>query len=57
MIRIKVKKKLVSSAGSMTLNADFNIEHNSFVAVTGISGSGKTTLFRCLAGLTEPDFG
>lgn len=57
MIRIRISKKLVSSAGSMTLNADFNIEHNSFIAVTGVSGSGKTTLLRCLAGLTEPDSG
>ncbi len=57
MINIMVNKKLVSSAGNMLLNVDFNIDHNSFVAVTGGSGSGKTTLLRCMAGLTEPDSG
>ena len=57
MIKIRINKKLVSSAGSMILKTDFNIEHNSFVAVTGVSGSGKTTLLRCMAGLTEPDSG
>jgi molybdate transport system ATP-binding protein len=57
MIKIKLSKKLFSSTGSMVLDVDFNIERNSFVAVTGLSGSGKTTLLRCLAGLTRPDSG
>ena len=57
MIKVKLTKKLVSSNGRMVLDVDFRIEHNSFVAVTGMSGSGKTTLLRCLAGLTEPDSG
>ncbi len=57
MLKIQINKNLVSSDGSMSLKTDFNIEHKSFVAITGVSGSGKTTLLRCLAGLTEPDSG
>jgi len=57
MISVKLNKELASSSGRMVLDVDFQIEHDSIVAVTGVSGSGKTTLLRCLAGLTEPDSG
>ncbi len=57
MMKVKVSKKLISSAGGMILDVDLNIEPDSFVAVTGASGSGKTTLLRCIAGLSEPDSG
>lgn len=57
MLEVRLNKKLISSSGSMVLDVDFKIEHNSFVAVTGVSGSGKTTLLRCIAGLIEPDSG
>ncbi len=56
-MEVKIKKKLNSAWGEMFLDVDFEIEQNSFVAVTGASGSGKTTLLRCLSGLGEPDSG
>ncbi len=57
MMRVAITKKLTSASGSMILDVDFDLERDSFVALTGVSGSGKTTLLRCISGLTPPDSG
>src|SRR5690349_6646886 len=56
MIKVKLKKKLISSLGQMVLDVDFQIE-NEFVTLFGPSGAGKTTILRMIAGLMEPDEG
>ncbi|MBF0619848.1 MAG: ATP-binding cassette domain-containing protein [Candidatus Omnitrophica bacterium] len=57
MIKIKVKKALVSSRGPFQINIDMNIPGKDLVTLFGPSGSGKTTILRMIAGLTVPDEG
>jgi len=57
MIKVKVKKSLVSATGPMELDVDFSIEANDLVTIFGASGAGKTTILRMIAGLTSPDEG
>jgi phosphonate transport system ATP-binding protein len=38
-------------------NVSFQVRAGEFLALLGPSGAGKTTLFRCIAGLTTPEFG
>ncbi|MDR7667213.1 ABC transporter ATP-binding protein [Methanosarcina sp. Z-7115] len=38
------------------LDVSFEME-NKLVVLFGPSGSGKTTLFKCISGITEPDYG
>jgi molybdate transport system ATP-binding protein len=57
VIRIAVKKTLLSADGVMTLDVDRTLEAGTLAALFGPSGAGKTTLLRILAGLTKPDAG
>lgn len=41
---------------SFLLDVSFEME-NELVVLFGPSGSGKTTLFKCISGITEPDYG
>jgi molybdate transport system ATP-binding protein len=41
---------------SFMLDVSFEME-NELVVLFGPSGSGKTTLFKCISGITEPDYG
>lgn len=57
MIKIDIRKKLLSSTGEFTLNANIDIPSGEIVAFYGKSGTGKTTLLRIIAGLAAPDEG
>lgn len=57
MIRVSVKKKLLSADGPMELAVDFEIQKGEWVTFFGKSGAGKTSLLRILAGLTVADEG
>ncbi len=57
MLRIKIKKNLISSRGPMVLDACLEIETGCITVLTGQSGSGKTTLLRILSGLAKPEEG
>lgn len=57
MIRIDVRKQLLTADGPMELDICANIDAGEFVTLFGQSGAGKTTLLRMLAGLTDPDHG
>ena len=45
------------SLGDFTLDARFSFPKRGVTALFGPSGCGKTTLLRCIAGLTQLDFG
>jgi len=57
MIKLKFKKSLVATGGTMTLNIDCIINKGDFITIYGPSGAGKTTLLRIIAGLIKPDSG
>lgn len=57
MIRVSVKKQLVTASGPVRLEADFSIPGTELVTLFGPSGAGKTTILRMIAGLTDPDEG
>ncbi len=57
MLKLNLKKSLLSAQGEMLLDASFVVEPKSFVALSGVSGSGKTTLLRMIAGLETPQEG
>ncbi len=57
MIVIDLKKDLMGTEGTFTLNFQQEIPEKSFIAIFGKSGVGKTTLLRILAGLDSPDSG
>jgi len=57
MIRIDIKKKLISQSGEIVLNISTQIKEKEFITVFGESGAGKTTFLRIIAGLTVPDRG
>jgi molybdate transport system ATP-binding protein len=57
MIRLALRKRLLTADGHMDLAVDAEIGEGELVTVFGASGAGKTTLLRMLAGLTEPDAG
>jgi molybdate transport system ATP-binding protein len=57
MIRIALKKSLLSGHGPIDLDVAFSVRTGELVALSGPSGSGKTTLLRILAGLLRPERG
>ncbi len=57
MIRVKAKKKLITSHGPLQLDVDFQIQDKEFITFFGQSGAGKTTILRMIAGLTDPEEG
>jgi molybdate transport system ATP-binding protein len=57
MLKVNVKKDLITSYGPLRLEADFQIDAAEFATIFGPSGSGKTTILRMIAGLTRPDEG
>jgi molybdate transport system ATP-binding protein len=57
MIKIRVKKKLMTAEGPLGLDIDFKVREAEFVTLFGESGCGKTTTLRMIAGLTPPDEG
>lgn len=54
MIKIHLKKQLLTSNGPLLLDVDFEFSKGMFVSLFGESGSGKTTILRMIAGLTDP---
>lgn len=57
MIKVDIKKRLMSSAGEKLFNFNLSIELGSFTALYGPSGVGKTSLLRMISGLMKPDEG
>lgn len=57
MVKLSLQKTLFTADGTILLDANFEIEKKSFVALSGVSGSGKTTLLRMIAGLETPQSG
>ena len=57
MIRMSVKKRLLSANGPMDLEIDIELANGEIIAIYGASGVGKTTVLRMLCGLTDPDEG
>lgn len=57
MIKLDIKKKLLTSNGPVILDANLKIKKNDFICLYGESGSGKTTLLKIIAGLNKPDSG
>lgn len=57
MIRIAVRKSLLSGHGPIDLDVEFKVRTGELLALSGPSGSGKTTLLRILAGLLRPEHG
>ncbi len=57
MIRINLKKPLLSGHGPMDLTIQLEIPKGELLALSGPSGSGKTSLLRMLAGLLPPEEG
>lgn len=57
MIKVKAKKKLITSHGPIRLEVDFQIPDKELITLYGPSGAGKTTILRMLAGLTDPEEG
>jgi len=49
--------KLQETVVNILINANFNIEPEEFIFLTGFSGSGKTTLIRMIAGEEKPTYG
>ena len=57
MIKINIKKQLLTAHGIMPLSVDIEIGAGEFVSAFGESGAGKTSLLRMIAGLMTPDQG
>ncbi|PHN05565.1 ABC transporter ATP-binding protein [Flavilitoribacter nigricans] len=57
MIRIDLRKSLLSGHGPMDLTIQLEIPKGELLALSGPSGSGKTSLLRMLAGLMQPESG
>ncbi|MCR4337186.1 MAG: ATP-binding cassette domain-containing protein [Candidatus Omnitrophica bacterium] len=57
MIKVQLKKKLVTSEGRIDLDVDLQIQRGEWVTLFGKSGVGKTSLLRMIAGLMMPDEG
>lgn len=57
MIKVKVKKSLMTGTGPMQLDIDVEIKEGGISTFFGPSGVGKTTVLRMIAGLTNPDEG
>ena len=57
MIKVRLKKKLVTNRGPIQLDVDFQIQDQELVTLFGPSGAGKTTILRMMAGLTDSDEG
>lgn len=57
MIKVRLKKHLVTGHGPFELDVDFEVSRDEIVTLFGHSGAGKTTILRIIAGLTAPDEG
>lgn len=57
MIKVRLKKHLVTGHGPFELDVDFEVSRDEIVTLFGHSGAGKTTILRMIAGLTAPDEG
>jgi molybdate transport system ATP-binding protein len=56
-IHLRVKKRLRSAQGAMSLELELRVEPHERVAIFGPSGSGKSSVLRMVAGLMAPDEG
>ena len=54
MIKIHLKKQILTSDSPVFLDINFEFAGVTFVSLFGKSGSGKTTILRMIAGLTDP---
>jgi molybdate transport system ATP-binding protein len=57
VIKIAVKKKIVTTEGAQTLDINVEVAKGEITGLYGKSGVGKTTMLRMIAGLTKPDEG
>ncbi len=57
MIRLEVKRRMLTSDGERDLEVSITIPPHSLTCIYGPSGAGKTTLLRMIAGLMDPDEG
>ena len=57
MIKINIRKKLVSDENPLIIDININIESQSFIGLFGKSGTGKTSILKLLIGLMNPDEG
>ncbi len=57
MLKIDIKRKMMTSEGIKTLSIATEVADNELLSILGNSGSGKTTILRILAGLSNPDSG
>ena len=57
MIKINIRKKLISEENPLIIDINTNIEKQSFVGLFGKSGAGKTSILKILIGVMNPDEG
>ena len=57
MIKINIRKKLISDENPLIIDINTNIESQSFVGLFGKSGVGKTSILKILIGVMNPDEG
>jgi len=57
MLKINIKRKMLTSEGERILHIKADIDEHCLLCIFGKSGAGKTTLLRILAGLTRPQEG
>ena len=57
MIKINIRKKLISEENPLIIDINTNIESQSFVGLFGKSGAGKTSILKILIGVMNPDEG
>jgi molybdate transport system ATP-binding protein len=57
MIELRIRRRLFTAHGELTLEVDERVARGEMLALFGESGAGKTTLLRILAGLDRPDEG
>ena len=57
MIKINIRKKLISDENPLIIDINTNIESQSFVGLFGKSGAGKTSILKILIGVMNPDEG
>ena len=57
MIKINIRKKLISDENPLIIDINTDIEKQSFVGLFGKSGAGKTSILKILIGVMNPDEG